>query len=102
MGSAFGTDAAACKPDIATHTIAIALPFCGYDINQLNFDTGEAVHGNSKLLVLIHEVTHFDDTFSSNDTWYGTTDSKRHVKSENHAALLANADSIAAYILGVI
>lgn len=101
MGSALGTDAAACKQDTATHTIAIGLPFCGYSINQLNFDTGEAVDGNSQLLVLIHEVTHFDDTFSSNDTWYGTVNSRRHVKKENHAALLTNADSIGAYILGI-
>lgn len=101
MGSALGTDAAACKPDTATHTIAIGLPFCRYNVNQLNFDTGETVGGNSQLLVLIHEVTHFDDTFSSNDTWYGTTNSRKHVKKENHAALLTNADSIGAYVLGI-
>lgn len=102
MGSVRGTDAAACKTDIATHTIAIGLPFCGYMDNRVNFDTGEAIDGDSQLLVLIHEVTHFNDTFGSNDRWYGTIDSRRNVKSENQTALLVNADSIAAYILGVV
>jgi uncharacterized Zn-binding protein involved in type VI secretion len=101
MGSVRGTDAAACKTDTTMHTIAIGLPFCGYSDNKTNFDTGEAIDGDSQLLVLIHEVTHFDDTFSSNDTWYGTIDARRQVSRENHAALLANADSICAYILGV-
>jgi hypothetical protein len=102
LGSALGTDGAACKSDIATHTIAIALPFCGYKDHKFNFDTGESSNGPSRLIVLIHEVTHFDDTFSSNDRWYGVVDSKRNVRSENHAALLANADSITAYILGIV
>ncbi|WP_426391484.1 M35 family metallo-endopeptidase [Variovorax sp. R-27] len=101
MGSTFGTDAAACKSDTATHTIAIALPFCYYDDNVVNFDSGVVMDANSQLVVLIHEVTHFNDTFGSNDTWNGTANSRRHVRSENHAALLSNADSIVAYILGV-
>ena len=102
MGSALGTDGAACKSDIETHTIAIALPFCSYRDHAFNFDTGESTNGPSRLIVLIHEVTHFDDTFSSNDKWYGVVDSKRNVRRENHAALLANADSITAYILGIV
>lgn len=102
MGSALGTDGAACKSDVATHTIAIALPFCGYRDHAFNFDTGESTNGPSKLIVLIHEVTHFDDTFSSNDTWYGATESRKNVRSENHAALLANADSITSYVLGIV
>jgi hypothetical protein len=101
LDNGFGTVAAVCKPDIATHTIAIALPFCGHKENLVNYDTGETVDGDSQLLVLIHEVTHFDDTFSSNDTWYGTINSKRQVRSEDQAALRLNADSLAAYILGI-
>jgi len=101
MGSTFGTDAAACKSDTTTHTIAIALPFCHYEDNVVNFDTGVVMDATSRLVVLLHEVTHFNDTFGSNDTWNGTANSRRRVTSENHAALLSNADSIVAYILGV-
>jgi hypothetical protein len=97
-----GTVASVCKPDTATHTIAIALPFCEfrYD-NRTIFGTERVLDGDSRLLTLIHEVTHFDDTFSSNDTWYGTAKSRRQVNSQNLEALRVNADSIAAYILGV-
>lgn len=95
-----GTAAAACKPDTATHTIAIALEFCSfrYD-NRVNFDTGEALDGDSRLLTLVHEVTHFDDTFGSFDHWYGTRNSRAHAK-ESKSQM--NADSLASYILGVV
>jgi uncharacterized Zn-binding protein involved in type VI secretion len=102
LDSGFGTAAAVCKPDIATHTIAIALPFCEfrYD-NRAIFETDKVLDGDSRLLTLIHEVTHFDDTFNSNDTWYGTSNSRDQVNSKNLAALRVNAESIAAYVLGV-
>jgi hypothetical protein len=102
LNDGVGTVAAVCKPDIATHTIAIALPFCEFPYdNRVIFGTNKVFDGNSRLLTLIHEVTHFDDTFSSNDTWYGTTNSRDHVSTENLAALRVNADSIAAYVLDV-
>lgn len=87
---------------VATHTIAFALPYCEFELdNRVIFGTEKVRDGDSKLLTLIHEVTHFDDTFSSNDTWYGTLKSRNQVNSQNLAALRVNADSIAAYILGV-
>lgn len=101
MPSALGTVAAVCKPDTATHTIAIALGFCKLHEDTLIYGTDEIRHGDSQLLALIHEVTHFDDTFSSKDTWYGTTNSKMHVSGANSAKLLLNADSISSYILGI-
>jgi hypothetical protein len=102
MDNGVGTVAAACKPDTATHTIAFALPYCEFELdNRVIFGTEKVRDGDSKLLTLIHEVTHFDDTFSSNDTWYGTLKSRNQVNSQNLAALRVNADSIAAYILGV-
>jgi len=55
--------------------------------------------GDSKLLTLIHEVTHFDDTFSSFDTWYGTKNARDHAEDPRSRV---NADSIAGYILGVV
>ena len=102
LNDGVGTVAAVCKPDTATHTIAIALPFCEFQYdNRVIFGTNKVLDGDSRLLTLIHEVTHFDDTFSSNDTWYGTTNSRDHVSTENLAALRVNADSIAAYVLNV-
>jgi hypothetical protein len=102
LDNGFGTVAAVCKPDTATHTIAIALTFCEfrYD-NRTIFGTDKVLDGDSRLLTLIHEVTHFDDTFGSNDTWYGTSNSRDQVNDKNLAALRVNADSIASYILGV-
>ncbi|QFZ81692.1 hypothetical protein GFK26_02310 [Variovorax paradoxus] len=102
LDNGVGTVAAVCKPDVATHTIAIALPFCEFTYDhRVVFGTDKVFDGDSRLLTLIHEVTHFDDTFSSNDTWYGTINSRDHVNKENSAALRVNADSIAAYVLGV-
>lgn len=102
LDNGVGTVAAVCKPDTATHTIAFALPYCEFEFdNRVIFGTEKVRDGDSKLLTLIHEVTHFDDTFSSNDTWYGTLKSRNQVNSQNLAALRVNADSIAAYILGV-
>ncbi|MGJ7612576.1 MULTISPECIES: M35 family metallo-endopeptidase [unclassified Variovorax] len=103
MGSAVGTVAAVCKPDATTHTIAIALTFCTFKWdNKTHFETREVLDGDSQLLTLIHEVTHFEDTFNSNDEWYGTTISRLHAEDpKNRAKAKANADSIAAYILGV-
>jgi len=73
--------------------------FCNFKFdNKTNFDTGVVMDGDSRLLTLVHEVTHFDDTFSSNDTWYGTTRSREHAKD---ARSRFNADSLASYILGV-
>lgn len=94
-----GAAAAVCKPDMATRTIAIAPIFCNFSFdNKTNFDTGAVMDGDSRLLTLVHEVTHFDDTFSSNDTWYGTTQSREHAQDPRARS---NADSLASYILGV-
>jgi hypothetical protein len=102
LDNGVGTVAAVCKPDVATHTIAIALPFCELEHdNRVIFGTDKVRDGDSRLLTLIHEVTHFYDTFRSDDTWYGTAKSRGQVNSQNLEALRVNADSIAAYILGV-
>ncbi len=99
LPSSNGAAAAVCKPDTTTHTIAIALEFCNFTHdNRSNFETGEILDGDSRLLTLVHEVTHFHDTFGSFDTWYGTLNSRRHA-ADTRSRL--NADSIAGYILGV-
>ena len=100
MGSAIGVAAAVCKPDSATRTIAIALDFCTLEHdNKINFSTGEVMDGDSRLLTLIHEVTHFDDAFGSFDHWYSTRESRS--RANDQAKARSNADSLAAYILGV-
>jgi uncharacterized Zn-binding protein involved in type VI secretion len=52
-----GVAAAVCKPDVATHTIGININFC--DLREFSAES------DSKLLTLIHEVTHFDDCFGT-------------------------------------
>lgn len=93
------TVAAVCKPDTATRTIAIGLSFCDLPENMLIYDTDIIRDGDSKLLTLIHEVTHFDDVFGSFDTWYGTKHARGHAEDPRSRI---NADSIAAYVLGVV
>ncbi|WP_307687894.1 M35 family metallo-endopeptidase [Variovorax ginsengisoli] len=77
-----------CKPDIRTHTIGIAIGFCG-----LRSRSAEA---DSQLQTLIHEVTHFDDVFGSNDDVY--TMWKSLSISDDTKRALKNADSIVGYI----
>ena len=99
LPSANGAAAAACRPDTATHTIAIAPIFCDFKFdNRTHFDTGAVMDGDSRLLTLVHEITHFNDTFGSDDIWYGTSNSRAHAKELKSRM---NADSLASYILGV-
>lgn len=78
-----------CKPDVKTHTIGIALEFCS--IPRVAYST------DSQLSTLIHEVTHFDDTFSSNDTVGHMRHSLGLASRPSEAR--ANADSITGYVL---
>ena len=93
-----GVAAQVCKPDIKTHTIAIALQFCQLRRTTRIYGTDTFREGDSQLLTLIHEVTHFDDTFGSFDTWNGTTDARAHAGDPRSRR---NADSLASYILGI-
>jgi hypothetical protein len=85
-----GTIAAVCKPDTATRTIAIALAFC--NLREYSAES------DSKLLTLIHEVTHFDDCFGSFDTIYKMKESLKAVTSRS-SDVKANADNIAGYVV---
>jgi len=103
-GSAFGIGIAAevCKPDVKTHTIAIALEFCEMKRDRRVFGAKSIRDGDSQLLTLVHEVTHFNDTFGSTDDWYGTGNSKsKLLQTRDFAKARINADSLASYILGV-
>ncbi|MET3917034.1 putative Zn-binding protein involved in type VI secretion [Variovorax sp. OAS795] len=84
------TVAMVCKPDTSTHTIAFNTSFC------LLRDTSAGV--DSKLSTLIHEVTHFDDTFGSFDSIYYLRESRKAVQ-EDRAKVKTNADNIAGYVI---
>ena len=79
-----------CKPDTATHTIAIHIGFCTIPKFAITTD--------SQLVTLIHEITHFDDTFSSEDTVYHMRQSLIEL-SGSPAKALKNADSLVGYVV---
>jgi hypothetical protein len=79
-----------CKPDLKMRTIGIGLAFCELPDVSYRID--------SKLATIIHEVTHFDDVFSSNDTVYQMGQSLKLLASDPSAAR-ANADSVVGYVL---
>ncbi|MFS2099607.1 M35 family metallo-endopeptidase [Variovorax sp. Varisp85] len=85
-------DAAAgvCKPDTATHTIAINIKFCA--LRPISADQ------DSKLSTLIHEVTHFNDCFGSFDALYYLRSSREAAKTDPQR-MRSNADSIAGYVV---
>ncbi|MFC5476030.1 M35 family metallo-endopeptidase [Paraherbaspirillum soli] len=92
------TTAAVCKPDVATHKIAIGLNFCEMPDDRKNFDTGEPFNGDSKLLTLVHEISHFNDTMNSVDSWYSTKISQDRAF-EGNKLCIGNADNIAGYVV---
>ncbi|WP_322070677.1 M35 family metallo-endopeptidase [Paraburkholderia bannensis] len=83
--------AGVCKPDSEQRVIAIYSAFCS-DSN------GELWHG-AKVKTIIHECTHYTDTFNSDDIMYGNTESGMYAFAINNAdKAIRNADSIAGYI----
>jgi uncharacterized Zn-binding protein involved in type VI secretion len=87
-GNKAGLIAEVCGPDVKTHTIGIAVRFC-----ELRDRSAEA---DSQLQTLIHEVTHFSDTFGSMDEIYKMSESLSIAKDTKRA--LRNADSITGYV----
>lgn len=87
-GNKTGLIAEVCKPDVRTHTIGIALDFCSLRPRSAESD--------SQLQTLIHEVTHFDDVFSSVDDIYKMGESL--AISHDTKRALKNADSLVGYI----
>ncbi|MDR6391332.1 M35 family metallo-endopeptidase [Paraburkholderia phenoliruptrix] len=83
--------AGVCKPDSDRRVIAIYSKFCS-DSN------GELFHA-SKVKVLIHECTHYTDTFNSEDLMYGDTEAGMSAFAmRNPISAIRNADSITGYI----
>lgn len=87
-GNKIGLIAEVCKPDVKTHTIGIAIGFCGLRPRSAEWD--------SQLQTLIHEVTHFDDVFSSVDDIYKMGESLAIANDTERA--LKNADSLVGYV----
>ena len=82
--------AAVCKPDTETHTIAIALPFC-----EMRDDWDR---GDSRLLTLAHEISHFLDTMDTNDDYYSVWNSIALAKIKSPKCL-SLADNVGGYII---
>ncbi|SDR48049.1 M35 family metallo-endopeptidase [Paraburkholderia tuberum] len=83
--------AAVCKPDSEKPVIAIYSKFCESPFAQL--------WGICKVKTIIHECTHFTDTFNSQDHMYLDSEAGAMIFARNkpHQAI-SNADSIAGYI----
>lgn len=81
--------AAVCRTDVQTRTIAFTRRFCGISEISPNKD--------SKISILIHEVTHFDDIFGTHDHKYGLHVS-RILATKDAVKTKTNADSYAGYI----
>lgn len=88
-GNKEGLLAEVCGPDTKTHVIGIGIDFCR--LRKIYYDR------DSQLNTLLHEVTHFKDTFSSVDTVYLMSQSLRLASQPSVAR--ANADSLTGYVL---
>ncbi|VWM06826.1 M35 family metallo-endopeptidase [Burkholderia lata] len=84
------TDAAVCKPDSHRRIIAIYPHFCTLPDARLST--------NCKLKVLIHECSHYIDTFNSNDEIYGFGTGLKYWAQTRQDIAIDNADSLACYV----
>ncbi|VWB47115.1 M35 family metallo-endopeptidase [Burkholderia lata] len=83
--------AAVCKPDSEKRIIAIYSKFCRIS----NGDLWTA----AKVKTLIHECTHYIDTFNSDDIAYSDTESGLRIFAMNNPdSAIRNADSITGYV----
>lgn len=83
-------DASVCKPDSERRIISFYSHFCTTAAAKLD--------NENKLKNLIHECTHFTDTFDSVDMAYGYGRALQIWARMNPAKTANNADSIACYI----
>jgi hypothetical protein len=83
--------AAVCKPDSEKRIVAIYSKFCTIS----NGDLWTA----AKVKTLIHECTHYIDTFNSDDIAYSDTESGLRIFAmSNPDSAIRNADSITGYV----
>ncbi|SCU75065.1 conserved hypothetical protein [Cupriavidus necator] len=90
--------ASVCKPD-GTYTIFVGPIFCRL-ANERNSLDGVPFDQESKLTVLIHEVSHFPNAMNTDDKWYSMQMSR--IKAKNRDAFcINNADNIAYYVADI-
>ncbi|WMY06934.1 M35 family metallo-endopeptidase [Paraburkholderia phenoliruptrix] len=81
-----------CSPNTSRRLISIGIKFC----NGLR---DQNMYADSRLSTLIHEVTHFSDTFASTDSRYGIDAIAADWSRRNPERALGNADSLTGYVL---
>ncbi|SAK64156.1 peptidase M35 [Caballeronia catudaia] len=87
-----GEAAHVCSPNIQNRRIAIGLQFCNVLTDYREFQ-------DSRVSTLIHEVTHFGDTFASGDPRYVISTPLALWGQSNQDLALKNADSLAAFVI---
>ncbi|MEM5383208.1 M35 family metallo-endopeptidase [Paraburkholderia phymatum] len=81
-----------CGPNTERRLISIGMKFCS-GLRDQN------MYADSRLSTLIHEVTHFVDTFASSDSRYGIDPTAAEWSRNNPEQALHNADTLAGYVL---
>jgi uncharacterized Zn-binding protein involved in type VI secretion len=92
------TAASVCGPD-GLHRIFVYPRFCTLPDENLSA-YGVPLDGDSKLLTLIHEVSHFQDGMGTRDVWYSTRNSRWKAADANQFCI-ENAENIAGYTVGI-
>ncbi|MFC4519547.1 PAAR domain-containing protein [Cupriavidus pinatubonensis] len=90
--------ASVCKPD-GTYTIFIGDIFCQQPDEDNRYD-GVPLAKDSKLVTLIHEVSHFQVAMDTEDHWYSLKRSQDRA-ADRDAFCLSNADNIAGYVANI-
>lgn len=90
--------ASICKAD-GTYTVFIDSGFCDKDPEEKTLD-GVPKDVESKLTILIHEISHFPAAMNSEDHVYGMMLSKNSAKARNEFCV-NNADNIAYYVANI-
>ncbi|WP_175769071.1 M35 family metallo-endopeptidase [Burkholderia cenocepacia] len=81
-----------CGPNTERKLVSIAMKFCTGLRDQNMF-------GDSRLSTLIHEVTHFTDTFGSTDPRYGIDPTAAAWARANPDQALRNADTLTGFVI---
>jgi len=91
--------ASVCKPD-GTYTIFIGTNFCRLHDERADAVSGVPIDTDSKLSVLIHEVSHFPLAMNTEDPHYSFRKARAAAQRRDEFCI-ANADSIAAYVVNI-
>ncbi|WP_458762326.1 M35 family metallo-endopeptidase [Cupriavidus basilensis] len=90
--------ASVCKPD-RTFTIFFSDVFCRMEEENMRYD---GIHRlkDSKLVTLVHEVSHFPAAMDSGDDWYYPSISQQRAAEQNEFCIKM-ADNIACYVVNI-